>query len=411
MDARREFIELAKRQPRNMSALCRRFGVSRTLGYELLRRAAQDPEAALVERSRRPARCPTKTSEQIEQRVLAVRDEMHWGARKIADLLRREEQLAINRSTAHAILRRNGKIADEESIKHRAWHRFEHDEPNDLWQMDFFGPIETDQDASQTLSVIDDHSRFDLCLKACPNQRSTTVQEALSATFMRYGRPWRMTMDNGSPWGDDGSVVLTKLTAWLIRMDIAVSHSRPFHPQTQGKDERLHRTVRDELLKWRRFRDRTELQSELDRWREVYNFRRGHEALGMARPIERYRPSTRSFDGKLLPIEYGADATTRLVDIAGNISFRGYKLRVGKGCATLSVALRHTEREDEFDVYFCHMRIARVDLSNHDDPRLSRIAKRRQQPNAPHSATAANQPQPGVGSPEGPERSGGGRRP
>src|SRR6266550_1729531 len=94
VDAKREFIELARMRPRNMSELCRRFGVSRTLGYELLRRAQRSgEEAAVVERSRRPQHSPTKSSSELEERVLAIRDQTHWGARKIADLLAKEEQI------------------------------------------------------------------------------------------------------------------------------------------------------------------------------------------------------------------------------------------------------------------------------------------------------------------------------
>lgn len=381
MDAKREFVELASKEPRNMSELCRRFGVSRTTGYELLRRAAINVEGALVERSRRPHRSPTKTVIEVENRVLAIRDEMHWGARKIVDLLEREEGLVVNASTAHAILRRHGRVQSDESAKHTAWQRFEHPEPNDLWQMDFFGPIMTSKDQSQGLTLIDDHSRFDLCLQACPDQKTETVQEVLSATFRRYGRPWRMTMDNGSPWGDDGSAVLTRLTAWLIRLDIRVSHSRPYHPQTQGKDERLHRTIRDELLQWVTCRDRADLQNRFDEWRERYNFRRGHESLGMARPAERYRPSSRQFTGRLLPIDYGREALTRVVDISGKIRFRGLKMHVGKGCAGLPVAIRGTDHDAQFDIYFCNQAIARVDLSDRDNPRVSRVSSR-SRPNA-----------------------------
>lgn len=407
MDAKREFIELGRRSPRNMSELCRRFGVSRTTGYELMRRAEVDEEEALNERTRRPHRSPQKTAEEVERRVLAVRDETHWGARKIVDLLEREEGLVVNRSTAHAILMRNGRVSGEEGLKHRAWQRFEHPEPNDLWQMDFFGPIQTASDSSQGLTVIDDHSRYDLCLRACVNQKTETVQEELSTTFRRYGLPWRMTMDNGSPWGDDGSAVLTRLTAWLIRQDVRVSHSRPYHPQTQGKDERLHRTIREELLQWVECRDRSELQARFDSWRERYNFRRGHESLGMARPAERYRPSARRFTGALKPIDYGPEAITRVVDAYGKISFRNHKFHVGKGCAGLPIAIRATDLEDQFDAYFCHQAIARIDYSNSNDPRIVRGHR----PNALHSAVDATQREPSISSPEGPERSGGGRRP
>jgi transposase InsO family protein len=150
--------------------------------------------------------------------------------------------------------------------------------PNSLWQMDFKGPVNTLAGQAHPLTVLDDHSRFNLCLQALPNQQTAGVQDTLSDTFRRYGLPDRMAVDNGSPWGCDAEHLYTALTVWLIRLGVSVSHSRPYHPQTLGKDERFHGTLKRELLNRRQWQDRSDLQKSLDPWREEYNWIRPHEA-------------------------------------------------------------------------------------------------------------------------------------
>ena len=364
MTAKREFVRLAEKAGINMRELCRRFGVSPTTGYEWLRRYREEGEAGLRERSRRPACSPAKTAEAVEAEVLTMRDQTHWGARKIHDrLMRLEAPVVPPRSTIHSILKRNGRIARDESSKHQAWQRFEHLEPNDLWQMDFKGWFETPGGRCNPLTILDDHSRYSVALRACPDQTTGTVQAELMRVFDRYGLPWRITVDNGSPWGDDGEHRLTKLEVWLIRLGVGVSHSRPFHPQTQGKDERFHRTLDDELLKWVVLRDLTDAQSQFDTWRDRYNHERPHQAISMQTPADRYAPSSRSLPSSLPPIEYGPDDIVRKVDHFGTISFRGRPFRIGKGCAGLPVAIRPTSSDGVFDVFLCHHWIIAINLS------------------------------------------------
>jgi transposase InsO family protein len=125
--------------------------------------------------------------------------------------------------------------------------RFEHSAPNQLWQMDFKGHFPFAGGRCHPLTLLDDHSRFSLCLAHCPDERLTTVRQQLVRVFERYGLPARMTMDNGAPWGDTtGS--WTALELWLMRQGIRVGHSRPYHPQTQGKLERFHRSLKAEVL-------------------------------------------------------------------------------------------------------------------------------------------------------------------
>jgi transposase InsO family protein len=363
MSEKREFVRLASQAGANIRALCRSFGVSPTTAYELLRRYRTSGENGLRERSRRPFSSPSATDEKLVRVILAIREETHWGARKIARRMRDLGHTPVpHASTVHSVLKRNGCIDAQRSEQHSAWRRFEHELPNDLWQMDFKGWFKTATGLCHPLTIVDDHSRYALCLRACADQTGTTVEAQLRRVFERYGLPWRMTMDNGSPWGDDGTRRLTKTTAFLVRLGIRVSHSRPYHPQTQGKDERFHRTLDDELLRWTTFRDLDETQRQFDRWRDRYNLERPHEALGMDAPVSHYQPSQRLMPSALPPIEYEAGAEVRKVDAYGYISFGGLKIRVGRGCSGLPVALRPTTTDGVLDVFFCHHRVMQINL-------------------------------------------------
>ena len=364
MSQKREMVRMALQKEAIIAAIARTFHVQRSVVYRYRERYRRFGDAGLQERSRRPASSPKQTERATEQLVLELRDETHWGARKIAKRLRDTGKAKLHKSTVHSILTRYRRIDPIDSQSHEPWQFFEHPYPNDLWQMDFTGWITTDSGRCHPLTLLDDHSRFSLGLRACSNETTDTVQRCLTGIFDRYGLPKAMTMDNGSPWGDEGGPRLTKLTAWMVRLGIRVSHSRPYHPQTQGKDERFHATMVAELLRWSHFRDLIEAQAAFDRWRDRYNLERPHESLGMATPVTRYQPSTRRMPSSLPPIEYAAGDEVRKVDNNGRISFRGRLIRVGKGCSVLPVAIRPTTEDGVFDVYFCHQRIAKIDFND-----------------------------------------------
>jgi transposase InsO family protein len=366
MSLRREFVMLAREAGVNRRELCRRFGISAKTGYKWLARYAKDDEAGLVEGSRRPRRSPVHTPGQVEQAILEVRDaHPAWGARKLRAVLHEEGWSDLpSPSTVQAILRRNGRIQPEESAKHRAFIRFEHEQPNALWQMDFKGHFALDQGRCHPLTVLDDHSRFNVCLKACANEQSATVQQALSETFRRYGLPERIGVDNGPPWGDSAEQRYTLLCVWLIRLGVRVSHSRPYHPQTLGKDERFHETLNRELISRRSFADLQQAQAAFDPWRECYNLKRPHEALGMRAPVVRYSPSERCFPEQLPAVQYASGELVRKVQDKGQVSYLGRVLKVSKAFRGQPVALRPSVDQDGvIEVFFCHQKIAQWDLT------------------------------------------------
>jgi transposase InsO family protein len=366
MTLRREFVMLAQQEDPNISGLCKFFGISRKTGYKWLNRFDEYGDAGLNNRSRRPLSSPFKSPESIEDVIVALRG-LHpaWGGRKIKSRLEELGHPDVPAaSTITGILRRRGLINPEESAKHTAFISFEHPYPNALWQMDFKGHFAMRQGRCHPLTVLDDHSRFNVTLKACADERTGTVQAALVSTFRRYGLPDRMTMDNGSPWGSDQFHELTPLTAWLIRLGIGVSHSRPYHPQTQGKDERFHRTLNVEAIIGRQFDDLAHCQRRFDEFRDCYNLERPHESLGMQTPVTRYQVSQRPYPEILPNIEYGPDDHVRKVQAQGEISFKGKEFRVSKALQGYPVALRPTNNDGKYSIFFCNQRLKEIDLAD-----------------------------------------------
>lgn len=365
MSNRREFVKLARQEGSNVRELCRRYEVSPTTAYKWIGRGGADGET-YEDRSRRPLRCPNRTEEAIERKVLAIRDAHPvWNARKIRRLL--EPQLDQGQrlpaaSTVGQILKRHGRIGEEASGAVHVWQRFEHEAPNELSQIDFKGNFETGQGRCYPLTMIDDHSRFSQILKACTNERTETVKEHLIESFRRFGLPKRMNMDNGNPWGNPTGERYTKLTVWLIRLGVGISHSRPLHPQTNGKDERFHRTLKAELVGNRWFSTIAEVQKAFDAWREVYNHERPHEALRLEVPASRYRASVRCYPELLPPIEYNSTDVVRTVWSNGQVNFQGSRCFVGQAFAGEKVALRPAGHDGVWSVFFCHERIATVQL-------------------------------------------------
>lgn len=363
MSQRSEFLVFARMPGANISELCRRFAISRQAGYKWLRRAAAG-ELDVRDHSSRPRVSPHRTAPGLEAQVLGVRQRFpFYGGRKIRYLLLREGiEKPPAASTITAILRRNGLLSPERR-RVRNWQRFEHATPNALWQMDFKGHFPMSRRRCHPLTVLDDHSRFCVCLAACPDEQGTTVNQQLMAAFERYGLPEQMLMDNGAPWGSAGQGLHTRFSAGLIRLGVSVRHGRPLHPQTQGKDERFHRTLKLEVISQHPvWRDLPDVQAAFDRWRPHYNLERPHESLDFAVPASRYAPSPRALPRVLPAIDYDSDFLVRKVMDNGRIKFKGERYFVGKAFIGDPVGL-HQVGEAVWDVYFCHQRIARIDLS------------------------------------------------
>ena len=251
MSQRKEFVALARSEGVIMSELCLRSGISRKTGYKWLRRYLEGGEQRLDDLPKRPHHSPNRTSDDMEQLVVDLRREHPTkGGHVLARILKdRGHNSVPSKSTITAILRRHQLIEPSESLKHKPYKRFEHERPNQLWQMDFKGHIPVVSGGRcHPLTVLDDHSRFSLGVRACADERTQTVHDHLTSIFSHYGMPNTILVDNGSPWGSDVDHPFTPLTVWLVQLGVRVVHSRPYHPQTLGKLERFHRSLKTELL-------------------------------------------------------------------------------------------------------------------------------------------------------------------
>jgi transposase InsO family protein len=365
MSLRLEFVTLAAKEDANIRQLCRRYGLSPRTAYKWIKRFALGDPQALVDRSRRPRSQPRLTGPEMTQRVLELRRKHPaWGGLKLHARLRK---LGVEHppgpSTITEILRRHGLLEPQACAQHKAFQRFEHDAPNDLWQLDFKGHFPTGGGRCHPLTAVDDHSRYALLVEACGNEQGVTVQRCLTRAFQRCGLPWRILTDNGSPWGNASSPqAFTTLEVWLMRLGIRVLHGRPAHPQTQGKEERFNRTLKSELISRVDLRDLEHCQKEFQTWRHVYNYERPHQSLGQRTPSEVYRQSPRCFPAALPPIEYSPEDIVKTVKSKGEITYKNQFYYVGRALAGLPIALRPCAQDGLLDLYFCQQKIGRVNL-------------------------------------------------
>lgn len=363
-DERRDLVTSVDERGESLSAASRRLGVSRPTAYKWLARWKSEGETGLSDRSRRPLLSPRRTPLEMEARVCELRRQHPgWGGRKLHHRLRALGVEGVPSPSAITdILARNGLLREDRRLK-RDWQRFQAEYPNEMWQMDFKGDFALAGGRCHTLTVLDDHSRFNLCLQACPDQRGETVKRHLMPVFATYGLPEAILVDNGPPWGSGyRRQPHTRFTAWLMSHGVRVSHGQPYHPQTRGKDERFHRSLDVEVIASRSWLDIIEYQSGLNDWQVVYNQERPHEALDYAVPASRYQASKRRMPEERPTPEYLGSDEVRRVQELGVISFRGRKLHVGRAFSGEPVALRAMEEEGVWDVYYYQQRVGRVDL-------------------------------------------------
>lgn len=364
---RLDFCRLVCREPDvTFTELCMRFGISRKTGYKWLKRYAAGGPGALEDQSRAPYVSPTRTPPEVEEKVLAVRkDHPAWGGRKIRrrliDLGNGDVPAA---ATITNILHRHNKITPAEP-QAGGFVSFEAAKPNDMWQMDFKGWFTCDTGRCDPFDVLDDHSRYNLHLEACTDQKTGTVKMSLTDTFTTYGIPEWILCDNGQPWGtSQAGFRWTTLTVWLVDLGISVTHSRPRHPQTLGKDERFHRTLKLEVISTRPVWDsHQQIQTAFDKWRHVYNHERPHDSIDLDVPASRYQPSQRSMPTRIEPVDYPDGYEVRKVGAQARIRFQGGRYKIGKPFVGRHVGIIPTTTNGVFNIVYRHQHIKTINLT------------------------------------------------
>lgn len=361
-DLRLKFVTAAISEGANISSLCREYGISRPTGYKWISRYLSGEP--LSDRSHQTAIHPNQTPPKTEQLILDTRA-LHptWGGRKIVRTLRDHGYTELPApSTATDILRRHDLISQEESIKHTPYKRFQMKAPNQLWQMDFKGHFAMmDGTRCHPLTITDDHSRKVLCLDPYDNERWKSVQKSLLRVFSLYGLPDAILSDNGTPWADPVNGY-TPYEIWMMQLGILPMHGRPKHPQTQGKTERFHRTLKEDVLRRRAIADLEEAQRILTAYREEYNSERPHAALDYDVPDKHYHPSSRKLPEQWGEPEYDVGLTLRKVNCKGYLSVQRHRYYLSESFIGKYLELV-SRPEDLIDIYYGQFRIASIDLN------------------------------------------------
>lgn len=355
---RKEFVEASKTS-KNFSSLCREFGISRKTGYKWVERS--ETSGILTDYSHAPFHIPGKTSPEIEKAILDVRkDNPEWGAKTILKVLENNgySDLPCIR-TANNILQRNGCISEEESQKRQASLRFQREHCNELWQLDFKGDFPLlNGTRCFPLDVIDDCSRY--CLGIFAKNNTLGVTQNMEQVFREYGLPKAILCDNGGQFANSKGGY-TQFEKWLMDLDVLPIHGRPFHPQTQGKIERFHRTMKNELLKRRAFFDIADADEQLNHWKTKYNEIRPHEAINMRCPADVYIPSERKYPEKIQPYEYSGMYRLLKVNFKGYLRFDSKVFYLSETMIGAILELREDETENA-SLCYRNYKIAEINL-------------------------------------------------
>ena len=360
-ELRKEFVLAAKKNV-NFSALCREFGITRKTGYKWLERYAEG--LSLSDKSRKPFNIANRTCEEVELLIVSLRlENPGWGARKLKEVLERKGYEIPCAKTVNNILNRYGCISTEESIKHKPFVRFEKDHCNEMWQTDFKGEFKmVDNNYCYPLNIFDDHSRF--AIKIAPSlTTANTVIPVFRSAFEEYGVPESVLSDNGAQFAGFRQG-FTQFEKWLMNHDVLPIHGRILHPQTQGKIERFHRTMKNELLKHTVIQDIHDADKQFQLWREKYNTVRPHEALNMRCPADVYTPSNKTYIDPVAPYEYGGQYHVIKVNSWGYVRFDKWQIYLSETMIDEHIEFRPNFHGDSFIACYRNFKIAEFSVTD-----------------------------------------------
>lgn len=269
-------------------------GISKSWIYVLIKRYQAGGYEALEPRSRRPRSCEHETPLEVVQAIVALRHELQAdghdaGAATISYHLAKRLDEVPSRTTIWRILKREGLIVPQPQKRPRcSLIRFQAQLPNETWQTDITHWQLASGEHAEILNFIDDHSRLFLVSDAYPTTKAQDVVDSFHKAISLHGLPASLLSDNGAVFTASPRHGKVLLQSEIERLGIASKNSRPYHPQTCGKIERLHQTLKRYLAKQPAAEDLPELQHQLDTFVHYYNDIRPHRALDGRTPLQAY---------------------------------------------------------------------------------------------------------------------------
>jgi transposase InsO family protein len=339
MDKARYLVEAHVREGRSVSELAAAYGVHRSWIYKLLARYRAGGLEAIRPRSRRPRSCKHETPRELVEAIVQLRLELEAqghdaGAETIAYHLAHSHKDVPSPSTIWRILRREGLVVREPHKRPRAsWIRFQAELPNELWQADLTAWQLRSGEVVEILNQLDDHSRLFLGSDAYGRVKAADVVSSFHKACGLHELPASLLSDNGAVFTGSyrGGKVLLQYE--LERLGVEFKNSRPYHPQTLGKVERLHQTLKRYLAKQPPPATLQELQGQLDAFRHYYNHIRPHRAIGRRTPLQAYSARVKARPTGTEPSSYFRVRQDK-VDETGKVSLRYdsrlYKIGLGR---------------------------------------------------------------------------------
>jgi transposase InsO family protein len=324
---------------RSVKEVCESHDISRSWLYELIVRYRELGDDGLKPRSRRPRSSPTRVACAIEEEIVALRKELtdlgvDAGAHTIHYHLHRRRRGAVpSVATIWRVLSRRGFVTPEPQKRPRSsWRRFQAELPNECWQADTTHWSLADGTDVEILNVIDDHSRLLVASRAFVTAKAADVVETFHLGASALGLPASMLTDNGAIFTAESRRGACAIELELLALGVDYKHSRPYHPQTCGKVERFHQTLKKWLAKQRRAATVARLQAQLDRFGTYYNTVRPHRALNRRTPAEAFAARTKATPrraGITVPAEHRVRRDR--IDTGGKVTLRYHSRLVHLG--------------------------------------------------------------------------------
>ena len=340
----------------SVTAAAKTYGLSRQRLYRLLKRYREGGLEAVDPRSRRPASNPRAVSDDVIIAIVGLREQLTGDGLDAGPLtlqwhLHQAGLPVPSTSTIRRILHHHGLITAQPRKRPRSsYHRFEAAQPNQCWQSDVTHGQLADGSEVEILNVIDDHSRLLVASRAFASAKAADVVETFHQGAAELGFPASMLTDNGAIFTAESRHGTCAIELELIALGVDYKHSRPYHPQTCGKVERFHQTLKRWLAKQRRAATSAGLQAQLDRFRAYYNTVRPHRALGRRTPAETFAARTKAKPRRPgLTIASHHRVRRDRIDTGGNVTLRYHSrllhLGVGRRHAGSRVMLLVNDRD------------------------------------------------------------------